>query len=301
MRTLSTSIKIIFGFLLTLVIALLLAFFFFNCKEDWCYVFEWQKVRMVKSFEDCVTLGFPISTNSSPRVCIAGNKPYTESLRPVDGDTIHVTNPLQNYLIQSPLIITGEAKGSWYFEGSFPIRLIDANGKEIVSSNVQAKSNWMTTDFVPFEAKIIFSTPVTETGTLILEKDNPSGLPQKNNSISIPIRFSDIATPSHTGRLEGTMSIGPVCPVERIDNPCKPTPEMYASKKIFIYLPDHKTLVTTLTPNGEGRFGATLSEGNYWLDITRQAIGSITGAPVLFHINTNSPAIINVSIDTGIR
>lgn len=301
MQTLATTVKIVLGFIILLGVSLLLAFFLFNCKEDWCYVFEWQKIRMVNSFEDCVALGFAVSDSSSPRVCIAGSKPFTESLRPVDGDTIRVTNPLSNILMQSPFTIVGEARGAWFFEGSFPIRLIDANGKEILSSHVQAKSNWMTNDFVPFEAKITFNTPETDTGTLILMKDNPSGLVQNNNSISIPIRFSDTATPSHTGRLEGSMIIGPVCPVEKIDNPCKPTKEMYASNKVFVYLPDHKTLVTTLTPNQYGKFGATLSEGDYWLETLHPPVGGVTGAPVLIHVNANTPVVITINIDTGIR
>jgi len=53
----------------------------------------------------------------------------------------------------------------------------------------QAQGDWMTTEFVPFEAVLEFAVPQTEFGTLILEKDNPSGLPQNADSISIPVRF----------------------------------------------------------------------------------------------------------------
>ena len=47
----------------------------------------------------------------------------------------------------------------------------------------------MTKDFVPFKAELEFSLPSTETGVLILEKDNPSGLPENDDELRIPIRF----------------------------------------------------------------------------------------------------------------
>jgi hypothetical protein len=100
-----------------------------------------------------------------------------------------VTSPLKNAVVQSPLKVTGEAPGTYYFEASFPVRIMDANGTELGVVPAQAQSDWMTTGQVPFEAMLIFNTPTTDTGTLILEKDNPSGLPENADSVSIPIRF----------------------------------------------------------------------------------------------------------------
>lgn len=104
-------------------------------------------------------------------------------------DKIFVSQPLKNTVVKSPLVVKGEARGNWYFEASFPVVLIDANGKELALSPAQAKTDWMTTEFVPFEVTLTFSTPLTKTGTLILKKDNPSGLPENDASISIPVRF----------------------------------------------------------------------------------------------------------------
>jgi hypothetical protein len=47
----------------------------------------------------------------------------------------------------------------------------------------------MTTNFVPFTAVITFTPATTATGTIVLEKDNPSGLPANDNSLTIPITF----------------------------------------------------------------------------------------------------------------
>lgn len=102
---------------------------------------------------------------------------------------IQVTAPIQNSLVTSPLQITGQARGNWYFEASFPIRLEDANGVVLGRTTGQAQADWMTTNFVPFSATLTFTTPTTTTGWLFLEKDNPSGLPANAAQIQIPVTF----------------------------------------------------------------------------------------------------------------
>jgi hypothetical protein len=47
----------------------------------------------------------------------------------------------------------------------------------------------MTPAFVPFEATLSFTPPASRTGTLILAKDNPSGLPEHAAELRIPVRF----------------------------------------------------------------------------------------------------------------
>jgi hypothetical protein len=105
-------------------------------------------------------------------------------------DLIRVQSLTAGDLVSSPLTITGEARGNWYFEASFPVQLLDADGNVLVSHYAQAQSEWMTTDFVPFSSVLVFDPPATATGTLVLQKDNPSGESQFDDSISIPIRFA---------------------------------------------------------------------------------------------------------------
>lgn len=102
---------------------------------------------------------------------------------------IRLDIPEPNAIVTSPLRIEGIARGYWFFEASFPIRIFDANGMQLGVVPAQAQGEWMTEDFVPFSADLIFDTPTTATGTLILEKDNPSGLPEHADERRIPIRF----------------------------------------------------------------------------------------------------------------
>jgi len=103
-------------------------------------------------------------------------------------DLISVDVPLPDSSVMSPLVISGKARGSWYFEASFPVKVLDADNKVLAQAPAQAQGDWMTTEYVPFTVTLDF-TPTTATGTLVLHNDNPSGLPDKDKELDIPIRF----------------------------------------------------------------------------------------------------------------
>ncbi|MDO8558881.1 MAG: Gmad2 immunoglobulin-like domain-containing protein [bacterium] len=107
-------------------------------------------------------------------------------------DLIRITSPRPNQAIRSPLTITGEARGYWFFEASFPVVLTDWDGLIIGQGIAQAKSDWMVTDFVPFEATLTFTADknaYSNRGTLILRKDNPSGLSEHDDALEIPVEL----------------------------------------------------------------------------------------------------------------
>lgn len=103
---------------------------------------------------------------------------------------IRVQQPRPDAVVHSPLLVTGEARGTWYFEASFPVSLLDANGNKLVQTHAQAQGEWMTEGFVPFKSELSFPLPSTATGTLVLEKDNPSGLPEHADELRLPVRFA---------------------------------------------------------------------------------------------------------------
>jgi len=101
---------------------------------------------------------------------------------------VKVDFPLSNDELTSPATITGSAR-YWYFEASFPIKLLDESGKEIAATAAQAQGDWMTDQFVPFKANLEFLVDKDQNGTLILMNDNPSGLPENEEKIEIPVRL----------------------------------------------------------------------------------------------------------------
>ncbi len=103
---------------------------------------------------------------------------------------IQIETPQANNTITSPLIVKGKARGYWFFEASFPIKLYDDNGELLATGIAQAEEDWMTEEFVPFRAELEFKNPETEKGTLVLEKANPSGLPENDDELRIPVLFA---------------------------------------------------------------------------------------------------------------
>jgi hypothetical protein len=104
---------------------------------------------------------------------------------------IEVSSPQANGVIRSPLTVAGKAPGAWFFEATFPVKLLDGNGKEItewvpVHATVE---KYNVKGLVPFAGTLEFKTPDTDTGTLLFQNDNPSGLPKNQEEFRLPVRF----------------------------------------------------------------------------------------------------------------
>jgi hypothetical protein len=105
-------------------------------------------------------------------------------------DLIRVDAPLPGALVRSPLLVSGVARGRWYFEANFPVTLLDANGRELAQGYAQAEGEWMTEEFVPFTGELRFAPPSSPEGALRFEKANPSGLSEHADEVTIPVRFA---------------------------------------------------------------------------------------------------------------
>ncbi|MBN2731939.1 MAG: Gmad2 immunoglobulin-like domain-containing protein [Balneolaceae bacterium] len=104
-------------------------------------------------------------------------------------DLIEIEKPLPNMDVTSPLTIKGKARGPWYFEGSFRVELVDAEGNKLAEKQAQAQGEWMTKDFVPFEVTLEFNAPDDERGQLIFHRANPSGLEKNAMKYTQPVIF----------------------------------------------------------------------------------------------------------------
>ena len=175
---------IFWGILIIVVVVLIIVW---NNKE------AEESSPAVSNFEECIAAGYP-ALESYPRQCkTSDGKTFVEDIgnELEKQDLIRIDNPRPSSKIKSPLEITGQARGYWFFEADFPVRLLDDNGKEIGIAIATALSEWMTEDFVLFEATLEFQTPTTKRGVLILEKDNPSGLPKNADELRVPVYFTD--------------------------------------------------------------------------------------------------------------
>jgi len=132
-----------------------------------------------------------------------------------------------NQVITSPLQIDGKARGFWFFEASFPIKLVDENNNILAITIAQAKEdpvtgevNWMTEDFVDFKAKLEFVPEKNQKGFLIFMRDNPSGLPENNEEFKVPVQMEAVETTIvkvffNNNQMDPKMSCNKVFPIER--------------------------------------------------------------------------------------
>lgn len=150
-----------------------------------------QKKTPASNFIECEGLGGQVM-ESYPRQCSFEGQTFTEVLGQRPGEVLEpvVLNGFSvDNIIQSPVKLSGKALGSWYFEASFPVNVLDANNKVLGTGVTSALGEWMTTNYVPFQVEVKFDKPTTENGFLEFKKDNPSGLPENDASLRVPVKF----------------------------------------------------------------------------------------------------------------
>jgi hypothetical protein len=100
---------------------------------------------------------------------------------------IVVELPFPGAVVGKSFTVIGKARGTWYFEASFPIKVIDKDGNVLAEVVAQAEGDWMTENFVPFKSEIKIPSSYIGPATMVFKKDNPFGLPEHDASISFPI------------------------------------------------------------------------------------------------------------------
>jgi hypothetical protein len=102
-------------------------------------------------------------------------------------DLVTVSTPQPGAVVGKSFSVKGRARGTWYFEASFPVEVLDKDGNRLVAMPAQAEGDWMTDDFVPFSAELTIPDSYVGPATVVLHKDNPSGDPSREASLSFPI------------------------------------------------------------------------------------------------------------------
>ncbi len=137
----------------------------------WLVYFKSSSLE-VQNFEECIKAGYPVM-ESYPRQCKATDgKTFTEDIgnELEKADLIKTDNPRPNQEVENPLFVKGEARGNWYFEASFPVKLFDDNDFLLGVIPAQALGDWMTEDFVAFSATLLFAVPSTPKGRIDFRK-----------------------------------------------------------------------------------------------------------------------------------
>jgi hypothetical protein len=131
------------------------------------------------------------------------------------------------------------------------------------------------------------------------------------NSILVPLIFTLIllmpgcvkTLSDDKGILEGTIYIGPICPVET-DPPssdCLPTAETYKAYPVGVWNSDGTLKIADINPSLDGSFILSLAPGQYLVKLGKETTIGGSNLPMHVTVIAIEKTVISVNIDTGIR
>lgn len=104
------------------------------------------------------------------------------------------------------------------------------------------------------------------------------------------------------GYLEGTVSIGPLRPVETVDGPPPTAPaEAYTSRSINVFREDGATLVRNVGIQANGTYRTPLAPGRYVVDLARRGKFERANTPATVTVAPGRTVRLDIQIDTGMR
>lgn len=159
-----------------------------------------KEIESILSFEDCASAGYAL-TESSPRQCVtADGRSFTEEIEEpapmvstdityegVSEDKVVVEYPLPGTVVNHDFTVTGSTRG-FNFEASFPLEVLDKDGNRLFIGPAQATiEDWMVDALVPFSINVHIDESYTGPATVVLRRDNASGLPEHDGSMSFQV------------------------------------------------------------------------------------------------------------------
>jgi hypothetical protein len=108
-----------------------------------------------------------------------------------------------------------------------------------------------------------------------------------------------------SGFLAGTVTVGPLCPVEHNppDSACLPTAATYLAYPVGVWTADGKNRISTITPDPPaGTYLLSLAPGTYRVVFEQSPEGpSRSNLPAEVAITDGDTTWLDIDIDTGIR
>ncbi len=142
----------------------------------------------ITNFDECAQK-YPVMESYPPSCSTPDGKRFTQNIgnELALSDSILISSPRPNQEIESPFVIQGKAKGSWFFEGQMSAVVYDSENKKIGEAILTADGEWMTEGFVPFSGILEFSQKSESVGKLIIKNANPSGLAENSRELIVPV------------------------------------------------------------------------------------------------------------------
>lgn len=101
-------------------------------------------------------------------------KPAMENQLTIPTPTVTLLDLNDHDRIHPGQVITGKAPGYYFFEGSFPVTLMDINGTPFTTVIATTKEDWMVTQTANFTLTLPEMFSYTGVGSIVFKKDDPS-------------------------------------------------------------------------------------------------------------------------------
>jgi hypothetical protein len=137
-----------------------------------CIHTSWQMREIEKASSASTTEYVPVATTQAPTLEVV------------------VDVPTPGTIVTSPITVSGKAPGSWFFEATAGLRVLNKDKKVVAQSFVHTEDDWMTTTRATFTGTSSFPVSLKgQSGYIEVAKDNPSGLPENDQSVLVPVLF----------------------------------------------------------------------------------------------------------------
>ncbi len=88
--------------------------------------------------------------------------------------------------------IKGRVSGEWFFEGTFPVRVLNTQGEIIESLIAASEGGWMTSNLVDFTFTLDLDLDKESIVKIVFEKSNASNLVENDDSASITVTVKPV-------------------------------------------------------------------------------------------------------------
>jgi hypothetical protein len=107
--------------------------------------------------------------------------------------------------------------------------------------------------------------------------------------------------PKGTGTLAGTVTIGPLSPVQSENMTTEVPCSVYEARSIVVFSENGQKKLHDVSIDCEGHYEIQLAAGTYTVDINHAGIDRADGLPTKVKITGGTTTTLDVDIDTGIR
>ncbi len=261
----------------------------------------------ITSFEECKSAGYPVM-ESYPEQCRTpdGVLFVQEIETPIEEPVVppSPTSTVQSATFGTPFTLS--VKSSSTFADGLMVTLIEINDSRCKPEVQCVWAGELSPIFVVTGGAVGATRTEVRLGTETAQTVESNGYvftltDTSTTVVTLTVTKKTLPVPvtSTKGYVSGHVTIGPICPVERIDQPCVIPPEVYTSRSVIVYASDRTTVREKIALDTKGDYKIALLAGRYWVQIEPAGIGA--GEKKQVTVTSSQVSTVDFDIDTGIR